>query len=218
MDIQMNFNTSQFRTGDILLFHHEQDYDGYFNCVFSCLTEILDIFTQTRYSHAAIIIRDPDFTDSSLKGLYILEFSIELLPDAEKDKYKLNVELKEFDKVMSKTKEDESIYWRKLNCVRDDNFYTILKDTYNIVNNKPYDLFPPDWFNALIHNKNAEDGQIITKFWSSSLVTYMYVMWGFLPDTTQWIYTTPRMLGSEKTDKNKLKYLNCFLEKERRIL
>ena len=111
----MNFNTSQFRTGDILLFHHEQDYDGYFNCVFSCLTEILDIFTQTRYSHAAIIIRDPDFTDSSLKGLYILEFSIELLPDAEKDKYKLNVELKEFDKVMSKTKEDESIYCRKLN-------------------------------------------------------------------------------------------------------
>lgn len=214
----MNFDTSQFRTGDILLFHHEQDYDGYFNCVFSCLTGLLDLFTQTRYSHAAIIIRDPDFTETPLKGLYVLEFSIELLPNSEKHNYRIKVELEEFDKVMSQTKEGKTVYWRRLNCVRDDKFYTTLKDTYQVFNTAPYDLFPPDWFNALIYNKNAHDGQIITKFWCSSLVAYMYVMWGFLPESTQWIYTTPRMLGSEKTDKKKLKYLNCFIEKERRIL
>ena len=218
MSYTMNFDTSQFRTGDMLLFHHEQDYNGCFNCFFSCFTGLIELFTQSKYSHAAIIIRDPDFTDPPLKGLYVLESSFETFPDAEDNKYKLGVELEEFDKVISAAKPDETIYWRRLNCVRDENFYKILNETHSIVHNKPYDLFPPDWFNALIHNKYATDGQTINRFWCSALVAYVYVQWGFLPQTTQWTYVTPKMLGSEMPDKYKLKYSNCFLEKERRIL
>jgi hypothetical protein len=213
----MTFDTSQFKTGDLLLFHHEQDYDGCFNCVFSCFTGVIEFFSQSKYSHAAIIIRDPDFTDPPLKGLYVLESSFETFPDAEDHKYKLGVELEEFDKVISTAKPVETIYWRRLNCVRDENFYLTLKDIHKTIHDKPYDLFPPDWINALFHNK-TNHGQNTNRFWCSALVAYAYVRWGFLPEKTQWTYVTPKMLGSEKPDKYQLKYSNCFIEKERRIL
>lgn len=213
----MTFDTSQFKTGDLLLFHHEQDYDGCFNCVFSCFTGVIEFFSQSKYSHAAIIIRDPDFTDPPLKGLYVLESSFETFPDAEDHKYKLGVELEEFDKVISAAKPVETIYWRRLNCVRDENFYLTLKDIHKTIHDNPYDLFPPDWINALFHNK-TNHGQNTNRFWCSALVAYAYVRWGFLPEKTQWTYITPKMLGSEKPDKYQLKYSNCFIEKERRIL
>jgi len=212
----MELDKSKFKTGDMLLFHHEADYNGCFNCLFSCFTELIEAFTQSKYSHAAIVIRDPDFTDPPLKGLYVLESSFELFPDAENHKYKLGVELEEFDKVIASAKENETIYWRRLNCVRDENFYRILKETHKIVHDKPYDLFPPDWINALLHKK-TQDGEITKRFYCSALVAFVYVQWGFLPKTTQWTYVTPKMLGSEKPDNYQLKYIECFVEKERRI-
>ena len=212
----MNFDTSQFRTGDMLLFREDQDYDNYINCMFPCFPVLLDFLTtKYKYSRVAIIIRDPDFTDFPSKGLHVLESNYQ---DDDNANNKVNIKLEEFDKFMVTIKSTEKLYWRRLNCVRDDNFYNILKESYQSLINNSYDIIP-------LNNENRDDNgddngklNIISKSLSASVIAYIYVKWDFLPTSTQYIYVTPQMLGTENNEKNKLKYSNCFIEKERQIL
>ena len=86
-------NKDQLQTGDILLFHHIPNYNSCYNCLFSVFTGLIQKCTKSKYSHAAIVVRDPDFDDFKQKGLFILESSFESFPDAIDHRYKLGVEL-----------------------------------------------------------------------------------------------------------------------------
>ena len=211
------WNRDDLQTGDLLLFHHENDCKNCFNAVFSCFTGLIECCTDSKFSHVAIVIRDPTFTDPPMKGLYVLESSFETFRDAVDHKYKFGVELEDYDKVINSAKQHETIYWRKLNCARDANFYNLLNDAYNIVKDKPYDVFPKDWINALIHKKDASDGQVTSRFFCSALVAYVYFYWGFLPDTVEWTLVTPKMLSSEPHDNYKLHFKNCKVSPEIQI-
>lgn len=213
----MPISKEDFNTGDILLFHNEGKYNSCYNCFFSCFTGLIQCCTKSQFSHAAMVIRDPQFTDPPLKGLYVLESSFETFPDVEDHKYKLGVELEEFDKVIASAEEHETIYWRKLECNRDAQFYQQLAKAHAVVHNKPYDLFPKDWINALIHKQNASDGHVTSRFFCSALVAYMYCQWNFLPSTVEWSLVTPKMLSSECPNADRVPFQNCVVKKDQQL-
>ena len=213
----MDFSKDDLNTGDILLFHDTRKCNSCYNSVFSCFTGLIECCTNSEFSHAAMVIRDPQFTDPPLKGLYILESSFESFPDVEDNKYKFGVELEDFDKVIESAKTHETIYWRKLRCVRDHKFYETLKEVHTEIHDKPYDFYPEDFINALIHKQGGATAQLTSRFFCSALVAYVYTQWGFLPYTTAWSRITPKMLSTENNGTYKLEFKNCQVNKEIQI-
>ena len=205
----------QFNTGDILLFHHKNDFSNPGNAIFNIFTDLIMWATGSKYSHTAMIIRDPQFTSPPLKGLYILESSWENFPDVENKEYKLGVELEEFDKVMATYKEGQ-VYWRKLDCERNAEFYEKLAEANSVVHNRPYDVIPTDWIKAAFHI-NKGNTQKKKTFWCSALVAYIYTYLGFLPADTPWTLVSPKILGTETPDKHKEIFQNCTVESEIKI-
>jgi hypothetical protein len=161
-----------------------------------------------------MVVRDPQFTDPPMKGLYVMESSFESFPDAEDHKYKFGVELEDFDKVIESARPHENIYWRKLVCNRDAQFYQTLEDIHKEVHNKPYDIFPQDFIDAWLHRENIPGGQVTSRFFCSALIAYIYVAWGFLPFSTQWTRVTPKMFGSEEQNPYELIFKNCKVNPE----
>lgn len=214
---KFSFSKDDLNTGDILLFHHTTDCHSCYAGCFSCITGLIECCTHSEYSHAAIVIRDPQFTTPPRKGLFVLESSFESFPDAEDHKYKFGVELEEFDKVIESAKPHERIYWRKLKCKRDRNFYQLLKETHAEIHNKPYDFYPMDFINALFHKHGGDSGQLTSRFFCSALVAFIYVHWGFLPYSTEWSRVTPKMLSTENSGRYQLHFKNCRLDTEDRI-
>ena len=111
---------------------------------------------------------------------------------------------------------DGEVYWRKLNCTRDNRFYEKLAEAHNVVHNRPYDVIPTDWLKAALHI-NKGNTQKKKTFWCSALVAYIYVCWGFLDNNTPWTLVSPKMLGTESPDNYELKFDNCTLESEVKI-
>ena len=211
----MLFNVDDLNTGDILLFHHTKNCSSCYNSIFSCVTGLIEYYTQSEFSHVAMVVRDPEFTTPPLKGLYVLESSFELFPDVEDHRYKLGVELEDFDKVIKNSGGD--VYIRKLNCERNEDFYKTLDEIHTDVYNKPYDALPRDWVDAVLHKYSGSNAQSTKHFWCSALVAYIYVRWGFLPSYTPWSLVSPKMFGSETDTKYKLEFLNCSLDNEIKI-
>lgn len=200
-------------TGDILLFHHTNTFISILDTLLSMFSNIIDICTWSKYSHAAIIVKDPTFTKEPLKGLYVLESSYEEFPDIENNKYKLGVELEKYEDVIAKW--NGSIYWRKLNCTRDVIFYNRLKEAHTIIHNCPYDIVPIDWIKAGL-DINLGNTQKKKTFWCSALCAFIYTCWGFLDKCTPWTIITPKQFGTENQFKP-LNFINCSLGNEQRI-
>ena len=59
---------------------------------------------------------------------------------------KIGVELVPLDKAIEESNCD--IYWRHINCVRDEEFYQNLIEAHSVAHNRPYDLDPFDWIKA----------------------------------------------------------------------
>ena len=209
-------NNDEFQTGDILLIQHKKQYSNLFELFISFFDMLITTFSKSEYTHAAIIVKDPDFVDPPLKGLYILESGFETFPDAENNTYKVGAELEDFTKVMNSLK-GSNVYYRKLVCERDETFYNNLKKAHTELHNKPYDILPTDWLKSAVH-LNIGDTQSKNRFWCSALVAYVFVCFGFLPKDTPWTIVSPKMLGTEHPDKFDLKFEKCSLEKEIKIL
>ena len=78
----VNLSTKHPMSDHLYLFHWKPICGDAYNCcitVFGCLIEL---FTKSKYTHSAMIIRDPPWRPD-LKGLYILESSLEKFTDAE---------------------------------------------------------------------------------------------------------------------------------------
>ena len=213
MTTQTQLNKDQLQTGDILLFHHIPNYRSCYNCFFSIFTGLIQKCTKSKYSHAAIVVRDPDFDGFHQKGLFVLESSFEAFPDAIDHKYKLGVELESFDKVMKDALKSGTVYCRKLHCERNSNFFETFAAAQRTIKDKPYDCLPNDWVAALQHHTTGKDAQTTKHFWCSALVAYLYVQWGFLPYTVPWSYITPKQLGTEPS-RYQLQYQNCKVDTE----
>ena len=171
-------------------------------------------FTKSKYSHIGMIVKDPEFTDPPLKGIYLLESSSETFPDAEDNKIKVGVELVPFKKVLD-TYESENFYWRQLTCTRDELFYENLDEIHRTIRNKPYDLDLLDWIKAYFKDYFPVVQKTNT-FWCSALVAYIYVKLGFLDKNLCWSYITPKQFGTE-SQSDSLTFINCSLHDEIKI-
>jgi hypothetical protein len=202
---------SQFNTGDILLYHHKNDYSTLYNSFFSLLDDAIMWWTSSKFCHVSIIIKNPDFTSPPLTGLYILESNYENIKDIENQEYKMGVELIPLEELDLK---DINLYWRKLEYDRNKEFYENLAKAHSIVHNRPYDIIPTDWIKAAFH-LNIGNTQKKKTFWCSALVTFIYVQLNLLNKDISWTIISPKMLSSESTD---LKFINCNLYNEIQII
>ena len=204
-----------FETGDILLIHHKKQYSNIFSLIIDFFDTLIMGITKSKYTHTSMIVKDPDFVNPPLKGVYILESGFEPFHDSENNRYKIGVELVDFSKMMHNL-EGSDVYYRKLICDRDVAFYKNLKEAHKEIHNKPYDVLPTDWIKAALHI-NKGDTQTKKRFWCSALVSYIYVCLGFLPKDIPWTIVSPKMLGTEQPDNYELQFQNCILEKEIKI-
>lgn len=195
----------KLETGDILLFYSRSN-----NIFYKLLDMGIQYFTDSVYSHTAIVLKDPTFIHPSLKGIYMWESSWEGTPDPQDNKVKLGVQITpifEFLKTYT-----GAIYVRKLNLGNEMISVEKLKEIHNVVYDKPYDYNPVDWINAISRKDN--DSQKTSKFWCSALVSYILVKIGFLPETLDWSIVRPQDLSSSS---NYLTFNNCEYDCDKKI-
>ena len=98
--------------------------------LFNIMDSTIGYFTKSKYTHSAIIIKDPCWR-SDLKGYYLLESNWEYFKDSEDNEIKIGVELVSLQKVFELNK-DNKLWYRKLICKRDVSFNLLLnKATFN---------------------------------------------------------------------------------------
>ncbi len=126
-------------TGDILLFSHVPNRSGPFQIFSNFFDFLIKYWTNSKYNHIGIVVRDPNFTyGEKLRGLYLLESNYEGFPDSENHEVKFGVQLVPLDRALANNY--ANVYWRKLECKRDDDFYKRLDRIHMEIHNKPYDI------------------------------------------------------------------------------
>lgn len=222
---------NQLETGDLLLFNNSSH--GWFGL----FTFSIKYFTNSNYSHIGMILKDPTFIHPSLKGIYVWESSWNGKPDPQDGKIKLGVQITPIGEVLDYYSNNNGhVYVRKLNIInkfeKNDNLYNFrrlvskklrqvifsdekLKKIHDIVYNKPYDIVPKDWLEAIF--RKDDHPQKIDRFWCSALVGYIYTSLGILKKNTDWSMLRPSdfSLDNEFLDFTGLCYLD---DKEIKIL
>ncbi len=198
------------KTGDILLFdYNESGILGLFN-------KAIKYFTKSPYSHIAVVLKDPSFIHPSLKGYYIWESSWEGTPDPQDNKIKLGVQITPLDEVMNNCKNtNSSVFLRRVNCPIGTFNKNALSKIHEVVYDKPYDIVPEDWINAI--NRTDNHPQKTDRFWCSALVGYIYTCCNLLVKNTDWSELRPADFSEKYNDV--LHWMNpCSLEKEQQLL
>ena len=178
----MNFKSDDLQTGDLLLFSTNKWY-----------SDVIELGQDCMISHCGIVLRDPVFIDPSLNGLYVLESGSEPFPDVVDHQYHFGVEIVPLNKVVEEyvIQKEGSIYHRGLQFQRNKDFETKLKICYEKVRDKPYNLNPLDWLEALF-GVHFFDCKITSRFWCSALVAYVYVSLGLIESSVDWSLVTPK--------------------------
>ena len=198
---------NDLQTGDLLFFTgHKKGWLKYFSYM-------VEYSTHSNFSHVAMVLRDPTYIDPDLKGIYLWESGWEGKPDPQDGKYKLGVQLTPLNEIIENFKEAKIIK-RKIIC--DNTHFTpenIMK-IHEVVHNKPYDIVPLDWVEALF--RKDKHPQKTNRFWCSALIGYIYVKCGIINSKTDWSILRPNDFSLSG---DTLKYINnCFLSNdEKRI-
>ncbi len=187
---------NDLQTGDLLLFNYEAS--GFFGA----FTKMIKWATHSNYSHVAMVLRDPVFSDiPPLKGLYVWESSWEGKPDPQDGKLKLGVQITPLQEILDTYKNKGHVFVRKLKrhiwkscptCHHTiDDLFTKekLQEIHNVVYDKPYDIVPKDWVEAFFHKD--DDPQKTSRFWCAALIGYIYTQVGILQPNTDWSILTP---------------------------
>ena len=185
--------TYNFQTGDILLFNNDHMFTpaGFFSWM-------IKYFTHSDWSHIGMIVKDPsDFTshDPPLpKGLYLWESSLDF-DDSEDHKIKLAVQLVPLKERLESNR--GIVHWRKLSTSRFQITNEKLREIHNMVHNKPYDLNPIDWFDALIEYKSTRH---TSRYFCSALVARIYSFLGLIDPEIDWSIIRPSSFSMENED------------------
>jgi|TARA_B110000971_G_scaffold221752_1_gene270376 hypothetical protein len=203
IELKTFLNTCQ--TGDILLYNSKYWY-----------SRLIEMATGSLFSHIAIILRDPTFINTKLKGLYILESSYEDIPDSNTGKKVWGVQIIPLQHVLDEYKNSYigNLYYRKLEADKSPKFYTTLTECINHVEGDKYDLNPIDWMKAK-YNIQLGDIHKDTTFWCSALVGYVYCCLGYIDKNTPWTILPPKKFSHYENDK--LTFTNCVLHPEKCI-
>jgi cell wall-associated NlpC family hydrolase len=199
-------NSIEFKTGDLLLVHGTDN----------CLSNVIEYFTGSDYSHVAMIIKDPTFLEGGPReGLFVIESGIEESHDVEDNKIKLGVQVQELDKVLEEWEGD--IFYRLLDCDRSDPFCNKLEEIHRDVHDKPYDLLPLDWIRSEFDiERSYEKTHRTNTFWCSALVAYIYAKLGLIDEETAWTLVRPKDFGTKfgYGDESRVEFKCCYLHGE----
>ena len=172
---------TDLKTGDLILFNNKS------GGILGCFTSLIEYFTHSDYSHVAMVIKNPDFIHPSLKGTYIWESSYEGKPDPQDGKIKLGVQITPLHEALNNY--NGYVFLRRINCHRDTFNNKILSEIHEIVYNKPYDIVPKDWIEAIF--RKDDNPQKISRFWCSALIGFIYTKCGILKNETDWSILRP---------------------------
>ena len=190
----MNFFSTQTKitdldTGDLLLFA------GTNSGLLGLMDKAITYFTKSPYTHVGVVLKDPTFIHSSLKGLYLWESGWENgNPDPQDGKVKLGVQITPLYEILDSYKNNGYVYCRKITKGRELFTNNKLLDIHSVVYCKPYDLVPTDWFGAI--NRTDISPQKTSRFWCSALVAYIYTKLGILQEKTDWSIVRPSDFSS----------------------
>lgn len=183
------------KTGDILLFSgHTKGPMQYFS-------DMIKYGTHSNYSHIAMVLKDPTYFNLSLKGIYLWESGWEGKPDPQDNKTKLGVQLTPLKEIMENFKGSKII----VRTINNNNNFTDekLKEIHEVVYNKPYDIVPRDWIQALFRKDSSP--QKTNRFWCSALVGYIYTKCGIIKSDTDWSILRP---SDFSLDGERLSFIN----------
>lgn len=196
-----DFSVNELQTGDIIL------VNDYKPGLFGMFLSMIRYGTHSDYVHVGMVIKDPTFLDTPLKGIYLWESGYEGTPDPQDGKIKLGIQLTSFESIKNNY-QDANFYVRRL---EDNSIFTdkVLKQIHEKVYNVPYDINPIDWVLAFF--KKDIHPQKVTRFWCSAFVGYILTRVGVLKRNTDWsiMYPSDFALDGENleyTDINKNKF------------
>ena len=191
-------------SGDLILFHTES----------SCVGKTIQYFTNSKFCHIGMVLKDPTFINKNLKGFYLLESSYEPQPDVTDGKIKYGVQIQLLDNIIEEYG-CKNCYLRKIKFKNNIQFYkNKFKEVYDLVNNKPYDLNPIDWIQAECKLKNRINGENTKSFWCSSLMGFIFHKMGWMEKSEDWSLLSPNDWSYYQ---NKIKLINCELTKEEKL-
>lgn len=191
-------------SGDLILFHTES----------SCIGKTIQYFTNSKYCHIGMVLKDPIFINEKLKGFYFLESSYEPQPDITDNKIKYGVQIQLLDNIIQEYGTN-NCYVRKIkfknNLVFDEKKF---KEIYELIKSKPYDLNPIDWIEAELKLKKRINGENNKSFWCSSLMGFIFNKMGWMDHLEDWSLLSPKDWSYYH---NKIKLINCELTKESKL-
>jgi len=167
------------KTGDLLLFNGTGNW----------LSSLVKWGTHSNYTHCAMVLVDPTFLHPHLKGTYVWESSWEGLPDPQDGKVKLGVQITPLAEILASYKGKGVALRRSVHCDKSHFSQENLKKVHDVVYNKPYDIVPMDWVEALI--RRDPHAKKTGRFWCSALVGYIYTQCGVLNNDTDWSIIRP---------------------------
>ena len=170
-----------FKTGDILL------YNNHSGGWFGTFTNLIKWGTHSNYTHVALVLKDPTFINSNLRGLYVWESTYDGHKDPQDGKVKFGVKLTPLHESLAF--EDRSVFLRRLSCPEGTFNEKTLKEVHKVVYDKPYDVVLRDWIEAFFQVDDSP--QKTDRFWCSALVGYIYTKCGILSENTDWSKLRP---------------------------
>ncbi len=195
-------NVDEFETGDIVLFSD----------ISYIPSKLIEYFTDSKYSHCGLILKDPIYINPSFKGLYVFESTGPgKIHDSEDNKCKMGVQIRKFEDVYNDY--NGAVFWRKLHTTRNEEFYKIITNIHKEVHNKPYDTNPLHWFESLL-NVKLSNVHMTNRFFCSALVTYVYSKLDLVDVNIPWDMIRPKDLGTENILTNRIKFINCTIDNE----
>lgn len=168
------------KTGDIVIYKEPQQFSRWW-----FLGRLISTATDSPWVHVGIILKDPKWL--GLKGTYIWESAWTGIPDAVDRVTKFGVQLVPFDQRIVKG----ITYYREYEGSEFNS--EKLKSIYHELLDKPYDINPVDWVEAL--TKYDPDPQREKRFWCSAMVACVLTKLDLLDQDTDWTITVPKFFA-----------------------
>ena len=192
----MNNNLAELKntlkTGDLLL------CDDLAYGSWGLFSWLIKFVTKSDFSHVGMIVKDPDFTETPLKGTFVWTSGISNVPDPEDKTKKFGVQFIPFDHFIQTY--GGKIFLRKIEFEHAEEYYSIfdtnkLKQIHQVVYDKPYDVVITDWIEAFC--KKDPNPQKTSRFFCSALIGYIYTKLNLLDNNTDWSIISPSFFSSE---------------------